>query len=153
MSLLGAALLIGVLETLCPKKHERHLRLLSGLCLVAILIAPLPSYLAQAEAIFPNLQGENEENAESVYDEIYHQTILNFNEQEIEKMTKEKILQAFSTSDDDISVSVSLAVEEDNVLLKKATVVVRGSAILIDPRELQACVEDFLGCPCEVVYG
>ena len=153
MTLLGASLLTGILGTLCPKGHKKHLRLLCGLCMIDMLISPLPSYLENAEQNLLELGEETGGEAEDVYDEIYYQALSNANVWQIEKMTKRLIIQEFSLSSDDLSVSVFISDEEDRILLKNATVSLSGKAILTDPREIVRVVEEYLGCPCNVVYG
>lgn len=152
MTLIGASLLMGILGTLCPKKHQKHLRLLSGLCMVSLLIAPLPSYLGEIDALLPNWQEEIEGNAENIYEEIYHQTLSAVNVKQMEDMTKNHIIQAFLTKDDDISVSISVDDADGEILLKKVTIGIGGSAVTIDPRDIRDCVEKLLDCPCEIVY-
>ena len=92
------------------------------------------------------------DNDENKYEEIYHQTILEVNEKQISETTKNRIVQEFSIRSEDVSVSVVLEKEQESVLLKKAIVSIGGSAITMDPREIRACVENFLNCPCEIVY-
>jgi len=152
MMLIGASLLTGILGTLCPKKQQGYLRLLSGLCMIALLVSPLPSYLSEADALLGEWEEKTEGESENTYEEIYHQTLSAVNAREIEETTKNIINQRFSTKNEDVSVVVELAVENENILLKKATVGIGGSAIAIDPRDIRACVESFLDCPCEIVY-
>ena len=152
MMLIGASLLTGILGTLCPKKHQKHLRLLSGLCMIALLISPLPSYLEKADDLIGNLQENAKTDVENAYDEIYHQTLSEAHAKQVEEITKKHIIQTFSTNNEDISVSVEMTKDGEIVLLKKAMVAIGGSAIKIDPREIRNCVESFLNCPCEIVY-
>ena len=153
MTLLGASLLTGILGSLCPKGHKKHLRLLCGLCMIALLISPLPSYLEHAEENWLALDEETGENAEDIYDEIYHQALSDANVLQIEKTTKNLIIQEFSIPSEDFSISVFVANEDGLVLLKNATISLSGKAILTDPREIVRVVEEYLGCPCNVVCG
>ena len=152
MTLLGASLLTGILGTLCPEKHKKHLRLLCGLCTIALLIAPLSSYLSEIEWKLPELEENGGEHEENIYDEIYHQTLSKVNIQKAENSTKNLIIQLFSLKNEDVFVSLDIAEENGNALVKKATVQVSGKAVLVDPREIKKYVEELLKCPCEIVY-
>ena len=152
MTLLGASLLTGILGSLCPKVHKKHLRLLCGICMIAMLISPLPSYLKHAEQRLWELGEEAGGNAEENYDEIYDQALSTACVWQIENVTKSLLIQEFSLSSDDLSVSVFMTEEDGRILLKNTTISVTGKAILIDPREIVRVTEEYLGCPCNVVY-
>ncbi len=151
MTLIGISLLAGLAGMICPSKHKKYLRLVCGFCMIASLIAPLPSYLENADVLLTSKINE-EKNEEAKYEEIYHQTLAEANAKYLEDYTKILLIRDFSTKNEDISVSIALTQEEDSFLLKKATVFLSGGAILKDPREIAAYVEALLTCPCEIVY-
>lgn len=153
MSLLGASLLTGVLGTVWPTAHKKYLRLLSGICMIAILIAPLPSYLENAESLVTTWDENGNGGSEVAYDEIYYQSITAANAYQIEENTKNILIERFSFDEDDILVTVMIAEEEGRFLLKKAIVSLSGKAILTDPRRIAECVEELLECECEIAYG
>ena len=153
MMLVGASLLTGVLFVICPKKHQRYLRLIGGFCMIAILIRPLPSCLAAVSDRLSSVgDGIGEEDA-LVYEEIYHQTLRDANQTRIESFLEERFYQAYSLENSDLSVSVMLQEEDGVVSVKKTIVFLSGRAILVDPDPIIAYVEEVVSCPCEIVYG
>lgn len=153
VALIGASLLSGVVGMICPKRHEKYLRLLCGFCILSLLVAPLPSYLESVEDYLPTALDEMGKEENEIYEEIYKDTFYAANKEALEDSIKALIIQEFSLNKGEVSVAVLLAQEEDSVSLKNATVSLSGYATLQDPRAIAARVEALLGCPCEIRYG
>ena len=152
MTLLGASLIAGIVGVLCPKKHKKYLRLVCGFCVIAAMVAPLPSYLEAFELSGLDEYWEEGNGETMTYEEIYHQTLLHANTEEVERQIQTLLSTEFSIPIDTLAVSVELANGENTVALKNVTVAVSGIAILTDPREISGYVESVLHCPCEIIY-
>ena len=151
MTLVVSSLVMGVVGALCPNGHKKYLRLLCGLCMIALLVSPIPSYLESAEIFSESAWGDDEEG-ESSYEEIYHNTILTSHIKQAEESMESMIAQEFSLRSEEISISILYENIDEKCLLKKAIVSLSGSAILQEPREMIEYVEARLNCPCEIVY-
>lgn len=152
MTLVGVSLITGIVGMLCPKIHQKYLRLLCGFCVIAAMVAPLPSYLAEADASLLGIYDENGNEKETVYEEIYQETLLNADADRIEYYVKTLLISEFSVESDRISVSVELSQEENTVAIKNIMVALSGSAVLEDPHQITYYLESMLHCPCEIVY-
>ena len=153
MTLIGASLLSGIVGTLCPKKHQKYLRLLCGLCVIAAMVAPLPSYLADAEDSWLDAYAAHGTGDREAYEEIYRQTLASADQTALGTYLQSALMTEFSLKSDAVSVTVSLREESAGSVPSGATVHLSGSGILVDPRAVASYVEELLGCPCEVVYA
>ena len=151
--LVGASLLVGVILAICPRKHQKYLRLLGGFCMIAILVAPLPSYSeAIDEALFFD-EGEYGEEGSENYDEFYQNALCDANEKQLALWLQNRFIAQYSLDSSDLSASVTLENDGDKITVKKTTICLSGRAVLIDPAEMISFVEKTLFCPCEIIYG
>ncbi len=153
MMLVGASLLTGMLGVICPRKHQKYLRLLCGFCMIAILVAPLPTCFDALGDRLSSVEGEIGEEDAKNYEEIYHKALGDANQKQLESWLQTRFVQTYSLDQEDLSVSVVLTQEGENVSVKKTIVFLSGGAILVDPGEMISFVEETLSCPCEIVYG
>ena len=148
MALIGASLVSGALLMLSPTGHKKYLRLLCGLCTVALLAAPLPSYLSELKISLPTYGDE----ATVGYEEAFRQTLCTASGAQIEEALKSLLVSELSLSEKEVFVAVIWEEGSDTLMLKKAIISLSGSAVLSDPRPLRERAEALLGCPCEIVY-
>lgn len=153
MMLVGASLVTGMLLVLCPKKHQKYLRLLCGFCMIAILVAPLPSYYEAMDEMLSFSEGEYGENGVSNYDEFYQNALCDASEKQMEIWLKSQFFNRYSLHEEDLSATVLLERDGDKVTVKKTILYISGRALLIDPAEMISFVEQTLFCPCEIIYG
>ena len=153
MMLIGASLLTGMLLVICPRKHQKYLRLLGGFCMIAILVAPLPSYSEAIDEVLFFDGGEYGENGIANYDEFYQNALCDANEMQLEFWLQNYFLSQYSLDQSDLSASVILENDGENITVKKTILSVSGRAVLIDPAEMISFVEETLFCPCEIIYG
>ena len=152
ITLMAASLLVGMIGVLIPKPHKGYVRFLCGLCMICLLARPLAGTLGAWE-LFTISDGEQEKQEDALYDEIYQNTIRDFNAGKIADALKDMISKDFSLSQEDLSIAVELEEIEEKIVIKKTTVSLSGNAVLQDPRELVSYLEGMLGCQCVIVYG
>ena len=153
LSLIGVSVLLGVLFMVAPSKHKKHLRLLGGLCLLAVFTSSFSSFLNRDDLLLFGSQEPIGEDAKIVYEEIYHQTLSDANVERLELALESMMARDISMKREEFSVSIHWEWSQDRILLKNATVYLSGSAVLCDPKTMIGYVEERLNCPCEIVYG
>ena len=155
MMLIGASLWIGILGVAVPKRYERYVKLLCGLCMIAILIQPLPHLWEEMAdtSVLSDLIADGAEK--EYYDEIYNQTLQKAQIGQAEEILATELRTTFSLSGSALSVRLLTESEEESEqqALKKAVVLLAEDGIAADPHAIRAYVEARLGCVCEIVYS
>ena len=151
MTLIGTSLLSGAVGILVPRAHKKYLRLLTGLCLLCVMAQPMMA-LAHDGLSFLESGESTEEEILSNYDEIYHKTLLKTDASYLSSFIESHICKELGIKNDDISVVVSFEEKGAQIVLKRTTVLLGGSAVTQDPYAIVETVEDLTGAPCSVVY-
>ena len=151
MGLIGVSLLSGSLALLCPSRHKKYFRLLCGLCLLAAMAGPMAELAHDGiPALTDGLLSEEE--LMSDYDEIYKESLAQADADYLESFLKTQLVNEFLLKDEELSVCVSLEHAEDTFMLKKTTLILRGSAVTADPHAMAERIRELSGAPCEIVY-
>lgn len=156
MGLFVLAVCCAVVELLSPEGEgggiARHIRLMSGLCLLCVALSPLAAWLESGETPFDALssaldgwlsQSEEETSFEQRWKEQSEQLDLNMAGAMVEEMLEERF---------DLSASdcrVTLAVGRDGVL-SEVRVALTGRAIWVNTKHLQDYIRQALGCESTV---
>ena len=153
VGVVGAAFCVGLLEELLPSEwgSKIYLRLLTGLCLLAILLAPVGRCLGGLSDLFSSLSFFEEEQ-ENEYEEILRETVGEAVREELSAAVKRELSERFGVKDDGTSIGIQF--REDGALsVSRLIIGVTGSDILKDPYEIEEYFEGRLGCECQVVVG
>lgn len=157
MSLFVLALCCAVIELLSPEGEgggiARHIRLLGGLCLLCVAIAPLATYAAQEISPLDALSGAIDEWLErsevsgndlaARWEEQSEALDLSVAAETVSKMIEER----FSISAADCRVSLAT---DDRGELHEVRVALSGRAIWTDAHAIQSMIDELLGCACTV---
>ena len=157
MGLLGLAVCCAVVELLSPEGEgggiARHIRLMSGLCLLCVAVTPLVSWGGQVGSLPERLGEAGEEWIEESEDsgESFASRWQAQNEQldlSIAAETlAEMIEQRFSLAASDCRVS--LATDGAGALCE-VRVAFSGRAIWVNAQEVKNWISELLGCECTV---
>lgn len=149
--LISTCALVGAVCAVSPRGAKKHVRLLCSLCLLCIIVSPLASI--EAEDIFGDI-GIYEEGAEtdSVYSEIYSNTVRAVNEDRISSALKEILVRDLSLDAESLSVSVRTEENGGVISVTEVSVGLSGKNILAEPESIIGYVEEMLECKCEIVY-
>lgn len=152
LSLFLAAILIALVGILSPGKPSggigKHLRLLSSLFLLCVLLSPITAAMdgirdwLNSDGVLPDL-GDTEENG---YGELASDVLDEASREYFSQMLAHTLSEEFSISPGDLRCQV----EWDNARPSRVTVLLSGAAIWRDPVPLQNAVQTLLGCPCDV---
>lgn len=152
-TLMAVALLTTVLGMLSPSGNiKKYVRLAGAFCLLCALVAPWGELILKNDGISEELLVGEWQSETVDYEEIYRASLLNGEVKNAQAIVKNRILNRFSLSEDTIDVQLAVESREDTVTLSEVTLLIRSSAVLLDPRELTSYVNEEWGCPCVVIY-
>ena len=154
LTLIGASILVSTVAMLAPRGGKRYVRLCSCLCLLCVILAPLPNIAKSLEdGSLSSLVGDGEaDDMESFYEEIYNNTVNSANGEMIADALENMMTKDLSLPEGGFSVTVDTMTENGEVTVKKVTVRLGIEAIGKDPREIVGYLEKMLGCECEIIY-
>ncbi len=153
LSIFATALLITVVDILAPTGTgaglSRHLKLVTSLVFVCVLISPTVS-LAEKLKDFANGEWdfEIEGDIEDHYSSELQNAMDNASREYFEEMLKMTLCQQFEIADDDIRVRVGWVGAGENLRPEKVTVILSGKAIWKNPAKIEEYVTSLLGCDC-----
>lgn len=154
ISLLSASLAIALVSILSPDGTgggiAKHVRLLSSLVLICILIAPLGKSLkalqelANGELSIPGVNAPNENDAQDRLQITIDEASKRYALQSLTRLLE----QEFAIDTGDVRCVAVWAEQDGNATPTRITVLLSGSAIWKDPKKIEAFVTNLLGCEC-----
>ena len=156
LTLFATALVAMLVGILAPEGEKgglsKHVGLLSSLCIVCVLIAPLGNAIAD---IRETLDGgvdfpweENESAEDSPYRDQLQSALDEAGDAYFTEMLTQMLEQEFAISPGEIRCVAVWEQADENPTLAKVTVLLSGSAIWRDTAAIEAYVTNLLGCPC-----
>lgn len=156
MNVVGVAILAGVADQLLPEKGKlrEHVRLLFGLYLILVMIAPLGNVLSSLPARLEDGMAalENAGEGTGEYDKILEGTVKEAVRQELAAALTEKLVKEFGVNAETVRVGISFE-EGEELRLKKVLVTLTGKDIFRNPYTIEEAISSLLGCECVVVVG
>ena len=153
LSIFATALLITVVDILAPSGAggglSRHLKLVTSLVFVCILISPTVS-LAQRLGEFARGEWnwEIEGDIEDHYSSELQNAMDTASKEYFEEMLKKTLCEQFEILEDDIRTKVEWVNTAEYLRPQKVTVILSGKAIWKDPAKIEAYVSSLLNCDC-----
>ena len=153
LSIFATALLITVVDIFAPTTNggglARHLKLVTSLVFVCILISPTVS-LAQRLGEFAkgNWEFDIEGDIEDHYSSELQDALDNASRDYFEGMLTQTLCKEFEIAEDDLRVRVEWVGEGENLRPKKVTVILSGKAIWKNPAKMEEYVSSLLDCDC-----
>ena len=151
LSIFATAILITVVDILAPSGGglSKHLRLVSSLVLVCVLISPTVS-LAQKLKDFANGEWnfEIEGDVENHYSEELQNALDGASLEYFTGMLEQTLCEEFAIAEDELRVQIEWIGDGENLHPQKVTVVLSGKAIWKNPAQIEEYVTSLLGCAC-----
>lgn len=154
ISLITAALIAALIGVLTPNGEggglSRHMRLLTALFLLCVIIAPLGGILSSLEdmldgkAPFPEIG----EGAVEDYREQFAQALSSASKPYFASLLVDAIKQEFSIPDGEVRCAIRWNDTEDTPTPERISIILSGSAIWKDPASIEAFVRERIGCEC-----
>lgn len=154
ISLVSASIAVALISILSPEGSgggiAKHIRLLSALFLICVLIAPVGKFigglrdLANGDFSLPQIDLPNEEDGNLQMQDALDDASKKYF---LDSLTI-LLLQEFSIQEGDLSCKAVWTERDGQAVPKKITVILSGSAIWKDPNKIQSFVSELLGCEC-----
>ncbi|HHT53921.1 MAG TPA: hypothetical protein GX011_03175 [Clostridiales bacterium] len=154
MSVIGAALLVGVVGMIIPagagEGLKRHVGLVGSLCVLCILISPATKVLGTlSEFSEGGWSGWFEESGEE-YSRKYSDFLLSVGKENIERGIVALLGEKFGIPESECSVTAEVRERDGELEVVRVTVVLTGKSVLRDPYAIEAYISGLLGCECIV---
>ncbi|MBQ9773186.1 MAG: hypothetical protein IJW30_00805 [Clostridia bacterium] len=157
ITLVSAALVAALIGILSPDGERggiaKHVRLLTALFLLCVLISPLKGALEWVQGLqdaeVPFLDGGASDGTD--YDKLLAETMDEASRQYFAQSLTETLLTQFSMKAGTVRCAVQWETAEDGIAPRLVTVFLSGESIWKNPHEIEAFVEKLLSCPCETV--
>jgi hypothetical protein len=156
LGLLAFAICCAVVEFLTPTGEgggvAAHMKWMSGICLLCVLITPIAQAISDGGDLLGRLEGalddwlDGGESSKEEYDdrwqEQYEQMDVRYAEAAISLMLQQKLEIAEG------DVSVRLQLDDTGERIAAVQVGLSGRAVWINTHDLEAYIEQTLGCEC-----
>lgn len=158
LQILTLALLCGLLEMLVPAGERdglrRSVRLLAGLCLLCLMLTPLRE--AREFFSFSDLHlwaEEMEKQTQQDYERLMTEKLTAVTAAQVEEEIYDMLCDRFDLSREMCKVTLAFDSGPERLAVRQVWVSLRGTAVLLDPRQIETAVTAVLDCPCTVSVG
>ncbi len=154
IALLSASLLAALIGVLSPSGEkgalEKHMRLISVLFLICVLIAPAKSALKGLEGlisgdIVPSLPDYGDRPS---YEDQMEEALGEASTAYFTEMLTQMLEEQFEIASGEVRCIVAWSEEDGTLKPTQVTVVLSGKAIWKNPQDMESFVEGLLHCPC-----
>ena len=153
ISIFATALLITVVDILAPTGNggglARHLRLVTSLVLVCILISPTVALVEKLGELANGEWelGDNSQTQEGYNEQMQH-ALDNASKEYFEEMLTQTLCEQFDITEGDIRTHVEWVGDTTDLRPQKVTVILSGKAIWKNPAKIEEYVSSLLECEC-----
>ena len=148
LSLFGASITVILAEIIVPERASKFFRLVTSLFLVCVLIAPLPRAVKAIQALTDELLTRAEEDPLlGSYDSEMQDALDGASRTYFVQMLTATVSERFGIKSGELTCSVTWD-GEDELCVKRVTLILSGSAIWKDPAPMEEFVSGLLGCEC-----
>ena len=164
LTLLSASVAVCIIELLLPRgdggRMASHLRLVSGLFLLVLLLNPLREGLLFLRSAATGELGDLVADRlpslsyDDVYDDAFAATLAEMGRQEVEARVTETLEIVFAIPAEGCAVEAVCKTTDDtegtSLTLRELRIGLRGQYALEDPHPIEDYFADRLECPCHV---
>ncbi len=153
LNVVGVAFCVGILEELLPDGYgsKAYIRLLTGLCLLLVMLAPVGSLLRALPDVFSEYSAI-EEDVDDQYEKILSESLGESVRTELIKAVKRDLSSRFGVNGERTDVGIMLD-GEGAFTVSRLVITLRGVDILKDPYEIEDYFARLLSCECAVIVG
>ena len=154
LSLIAASMIAALVGILSPNGEKggiaKHMKLLTSLFLVCVLISPLKETLTGLRAWLdgdfglPGVEIPEEDSYKQQMDEALQGASTTYFTQMLTQMLE----QQFSIATGEVRCNVQWQIESGTLTPVRVTVILSGKAIWRDPEKIETFVQELLGCEC-----
>ncbi len=152
------ALAVGLCDLLVPAGEReglrRAVRLVAGLCLLCLLIAPFGEIKATLSEWDPRHWIEKlEQEAQQSYEEQMKEKLTAATAEGWRQGLSELLTELFGLREQDMTWQIEWEMGGESLRARHIYLSLRGKAVFCDPREIEAAVQEAAGCECTVSLG
>lgn len=154
VTLIAASLIAALVGILSPSGEKdgisKHMKLLTSLFLVCVLISPLQGMieglgsLLDGSTELPGLDAPEEDS----YTQQMNEALNNASTVYFTQMLTQMLETQFSISTGDVRCAVQWEKKNETLSPTRVSVILSGKAIWKDPQAIEDFVSDLLGCEC-----
>ena len=148
LSILGAGLLSAMVGLLAPAATQKHLKLVSSLLLVCVLVAPLPRALQALQGLSDELTNDADGSLTTDYEKELQQALQTASGSYFAEALTTLLCNRFSIPAGELRCAVRWVEDGDALRPLSVTLILSGSAIWKNPAEMEDFVTQLLGCEC-----
>ena len=157
LQILTVSFLCGLVEMLAPLGEReglrRAVRLVAALCLLTGMLAPLREARELLSVFDPGAWArEREAEAEADYEAMMREKLTAVGEGELREALYALLNSRFGIDRADCEVCFSWAAG-DRLAVEHVWLTLRGQALMVDPRAIEAAIGEAVGCECTVSVG
>lgn len=147
LSVLAAALAISLIGILAPNGSQSALKLLSALFFLCMIAAPLPQWLSALPKRIEEITTPPQNTAEQDYQQQATDALNAASKAYLAQILTQFLEEKFSIPTGEVRCAIRWA-EGEEALPERVTVILSGSAIWKNPKDIEAAVTNLLGCEC-----
>ena len=154
-SVVCVAALGGCVITLAPEGIrsgiKKHIKLISSLCLLCVMISPMSELLTSLGEIGDSVASDDDrEELQSMYESIYNGEMDKENGEGIGAAVKEKLYERFDIPGGESRVEVSFRDLDGDGFREptRITVILSGGSVFRDPRKIEDYLSELFGAEC-----
>lgn len=158
LNILTLSLACGLLDMLTPAGEReglrRGVRLLAGLCLLCVMIRPLTDLRDAVLSLDLGAWARGAEHeAETEYERLMEQKLTAVSRAQLHEDVLTLLCEQLGIARENCTLTLEMDDTAQTLTVRRVWIVLHGSAVLRDPREISAAVEAALGCECIVSVG
>lgn len=146
------ATLVGILSPSGDKGGiSKHMKLLTSLFLVCVLISPLQDAIKGLHTILDGsaeLPWLEESQDENLYEQEMNEALEGASTSYFTQMLTQMLETQFAIATGDVRCQVQWKTENETLTPVRVTVILSGRAIWKDPQKIENFVSELLGCEC-----
>ena len=147
----------GIVQILSPSGDgdgiKKNVRLISALCVLCVAAFPIGDFLIQlrdAELDISDYITKEELDAE--YEKLFYEAMVDFSNESVAQRCKKILMSEFDMQEDELDIILFSCVENDNIKIQRADIVIYFGGITQKPEPLRDTIESLLGCECRIIY-
>ena len=131
---------------------KKHIEILTSLCLIATVAAPLASFMGDADGVLGVLDFDTDASMLD-YEQLYEEYLLDGNARTSEATLEGELAAMLSASDSAFDVLLSLEVTDTGeAKVREARVLIYPEGIAADPDVIREHILLRTGVECEIIY-
>ena len=129
---------------------KKHMRLICSLCMLCIMISPIGEILSGINDIGNKVNFGDGEQLHGIYESIYESRNEEGYNDSIGKAVKAELSEKMSILDKECRVMVEFSDADQDGFRepRKITVILSGSSVFKNPRQVEDYVSEKFGCEC-----